>query len=245
MFQPSSPCLRSMGNATRLFILKSPGPEVTEIEIERRLRAVIPNAALEVVALPEVPNIRLALLQQSYPQHLLDSDAVAKIMDTPMYWAFCWASGQVLARFIMDNPHYVKGRRVLDFGAGSGVVAIAAAIAGARAVVVCDTDPLALLACRHNAKLNGVDLALAHSWESYEGTIDLILAADVLYDRANLSWLQVFLQRAPSVLVADSRIRDFTAENYRPLSSSRSSTLPDLDESQEFRQVKVYLGSRA
>ena len=104
---------------------------MTRVELSRRLSAVIPNAALEVVALPEVPRIRLALLQESYPQHSLDSDTVVSIMNTPMYWAFCWASGQVLARFIMDNPQYVKGRRVLDFGAGSGVVAVAAAIAGA------------------------------------------------------------------------------------------------------------------
>ncbi len=217
---------------------------MTRSELSRRLSAVIPNADLEVVALPEVPGIRLALLQQSYPQHLLDNDTVAKIMNTPMYWAFCWASGQVLARFILDNPHYVKGRRVLDFGAGSGVVAVAAAIAGARSVVVCDTDPLALLACTCNAELNGVVLEYASSLDSYSGEIDIILASDVLYDRANLSWLQVFLNRAPSVLVADSRVRDFSAENYQLLSANSSYTFPDLDESQEFRRVKVYLGCR-
>jgi hypothetical protein len=71
------------------------------------------------------------------------------------------------------------------------------------------------------------------------------VASDVLYDRANLAWLQVFLDRAPSVLVADSRIRNFEAENYRLLSASSGYTFPDLDESQEFRQVKVYLGSRS
>jgi len=217
-------------------------PSATSVELCRRLRAVIPDAALEVMALPNVPNIRLALLQQSYPQHLLDSESITKIMNTPMYWAFCWASGQVLARLIMDNPHYVKGQRVLDFGAGSGVAAIAAALSGARTVVVCDNDPLALLACQYNAQLNGVTLELAPAFESYEGAIDIILASDVLYDRGNLSWLQVFLKRAPSILVADSRIRDFRAENYRLISVSSSSTLPDLDESQEFRQVKVYLG---
>jgi predicted nicotinamide N-methyase len=217
---------------------------MTRSELRRRLSAVIPNADLEVVALPEVPEIRLALLQQAYPQHLLDNDTVVKIMNSPMYWAFCWASGQVLARFILDNPHYVKGRRVLDFGAGSGVVAVAAAIAGARSVVVCDTDPLALLACACNAELNGVVLEYASSLDSYSGEIGIILASDVLYDRANLSWLQVFLNRAPSVLVADSRVRDFSAENYQLMSASSSYTFPDLDESQEFRRVKVYLGCR-
>ena len=217
---------------------------MTRSELRRRLSAVIPNADLEVVALPEVPEIRLALLQQAYPQHLLDNDTVVKIMNSPMYWAFCWASGQVLARFILDNPHYVKGRRVLDFGAGSGVVAVAAAIAGARSVVVCDTDPLAQLACACNAELNGVVLEYASSLDSYSGEIGIILASDVLYDRANLSWLQVFLNRAPSVLVADSRVRDFSAENYQLMSASSSYTFPDLDESQEFRRVKVYLGCR-
>ena len=192
-----------------------------------------------------MPNIRLALLQPSYPQHLLDSEAATKIMNTPMYWALCWASGQVWARLIMDSPHYVKGLRVLDFGAGSGVAGIAAALAGASEVVVCDNDPLALLACKHNAQLNGVTLKLSPALESCEGAIDIILASDVLYDRGNLGWLEVFLRRAPSVLVADSRIRDFRAENYQLISTRSSYTLPDLDESQEFRQVKVYLGRGA
>ena len=69
---------------------------MTRSELSRRLSAVIPNADLEVVALPEVPGIRLALLQQSYPQHLLDNDTVAKIMNTPMYWAILHSLGGIL-----------------------------------------------------------------------------------------------------------------------------------------------------
>ena len=72
------------------------------------------------------------------------------------FWAFCWASGQLLARYVLDHPELVRGRRVLDFGCGSGVVAIAAALAGAESAVACDCDPLALEAARANAALNGV-----------------------------------------------------------------------------------------
>ncbi|MGK9568459.1 50S ribosomal protein L11 methyltransferase, partial [Salmonella enterica subsp. enterica] len=88
-----------------------------------------------------------------------------------------------LARFLAEQPQWVKGKRVLDVGAGSGVAAIAAARAGALEVVACDLDPLALAACRANAQLNDVQLGYSSDFFAEADRFDLILVADVLYDR--------------------------------------------------------------
>ena len=166
-------------------------------------------------------------------------------MENPLYWVFCWASGQVLARFLLDNPQLVRGKRVLDFGCGSGVVAIAAGLAGAREVLACDIDSLALAATRFNAQLNGVELQLADDYFAVDGDIDLIIVADVLYDRENFSWLQRFVERAPQVLIADSRVKNFDHPPYSQIDRRESCTLPDLDESPEFRDVRIYLADQA
>ncbi|PID55045.1 MAG: protein methyltransferase [Gammaproteobacteria bacterium] len=209
-------------------------------ELNQALGRVIPGAYLEAITLPEVPPLQLYLLNANYPQQNLDAEAVAFIMNNPLYWVFCWASGQVLARLILREPERVKGRRVVDFGSGSGVVAIAAAMAGASEVIACDTDPVALAACEANAALNQVTLALSDDFSVIDGDVDVITAADVLYDRANLPWLSLFSERATSVLMADSRMPDFELRPYELIARRTSSTWPDLDESQTFRQVRVY-----
>ncbi len=205
------------------------------------LREILPGAALEETALPATPAIRLLLLEAGYPQGELSPEAVRRVMENPLYWVFCWASGQVLARLLLDQPQWVRGRRVLDFGCGSGVVAIAAALAGAREVIACDIDPLALAATRSNARRNRVDIALSDDFYRVSGEIDLIIVADVLYDRANLEWLDRFTARADKVLIADSRVKDFRHPRYRQIARHTSCTLPDLDESAEFRDVRIYL----
>ena len=78
------------------------------------------------------------------------------IIDRPAYWAFCWASGQVTARFLLDNPSICKNKTVIDFGSGSGVLSVAAALTGAASVIACDSDADARAAILENAKLNQV-----------------------------------------------------------------------------------------
>ena len=208
--------------------------------LESHLRAILPGASLSVQSLQEVPELRLLLLADDYPQGDLSPEQMARVMDNPLYWVFCWASGQVLARYLLDRPELVRGRRVLDFGCGSGVVAVAAAIAGAGEVLACDIDPLALEATSVNAALNGVELALYPDYFEVGGPLDLILVADVLYDRENFPWLRRFLERAPEVLIADSRVKNFDEPPYRQVALRESCTLPDLDESAEFRDVRIY-----
>ena len=214
---------------------------LVDAELTQCLSAALPGARIESMPLPLSPEISLYLLNSDYPQHQLLPEQMLYLMENPLYWTFCWASGQVLARHLLQNPELVRGLSVLDFGCGSGVVGIAAALAGAQRVIACDIDPLALRAAARNAALNGVDLNLVADFADAAGDIDLIIVADVLYDIENLPWLQRFLSRAPSVLMADSRIKDFNMHPYRRVKQCEASTLPDLDESPEFRQVSIYL----
>ncbi len=172
-------------------------------------------------------------------------DETRRILEEPPYWSFCWASGLALARFLAEQPHWVKGKRVLDFGAGSGVAGIAAAKAGALEVVACDLDPLAIAACKANADLNDVRLNYSADFFAEADRFDLILVADVLYDRANLPLLDHFLRRGREALVADSRVRDFQHPAYERLDMLHALTLPDLAEPHEFRDVSLYHAVRA
>lgn len=208
-----------------------------------RLQRVLRHARAEPTRLPEVPEIILYLLNQDFSNAALTDDEARAVLEYPAYWMFCWASGQVLARHLLDNPDPVRGRRVLDFGSGSGVAGIAAAIAGAAQVIACDLDPDARLATRCNAALNNVEIEVRDDFEAITEPLDIILVADVLYDRENLAWLPRFLDRAPTVLLADSRIKDFSMPGYTRLGSRLSTTWPDLDEHNEFRQVNLYRGS--
>ncbi len=200
------------------------------------------HARADSQCLPQVPDLRLYLLNADYPQQQLSAEEIEAVMHYPAYWAFCWASGQVLAEFLLGNPQWVQGKRVLDFGSGSGVAGIAAAKAGAARVIACDIDPDAQIATAANAALNGVTVEVRGDYDEVDEPIDIILVADVLYDRSNFPWLARFLARAPQVLVADSRVKDFEFPGYRFLKQRQSCTLPDLDESAEFREVRLYLG---
>lgn len=116
--------------------------------------------------------------------------------------------------------------------------------AGALEVVACDLDPIALASCKANAELNGVTLAYSADFFAEADRFDLILVADVLYDRANLPLLDQFLSRGKAALVADSRVRDFQHPLYERLGILEALTLPDLAEPWEFRRVSLYHAAR-
>jgi predicted nicotinamide N-methyase len=208
------------------------------------IQKMLPDAGLSIQVLPQCPEIKLWLVDPIPMQRPFSQAEILAIQAYPAYWAFCWASGQVLARHLLDNPELVKGKRVMDFGAGSGVVAIAAIMAGAKQVIACDIDPDALLSCQENAKLNHVEFELHTDLFTFNQDIDVLIAADVLYDKANLPLLEVFHDKAAAVLVADSRIKDFDFPLYQAIGQADSFTVPDLDELAEFRLVNLYRTSR-
>lgn len=122
----------------------------------------------------------------------------------PPFWAFAWAGGQGLARYLLDHPETVRGRRVIDFASGSGLVAIAAKLAGADEVVAADIDPWSETAARLNAGLNGVSFAFTgDDIVGSERAADVYLAGDVFYDKSFadllLPWFEA-LERAGAVV---------------------------------------------
>lgn len=207
------------------------------------MAALLGDARLSITSLPET-DIRLWLIDAANMDRAFNPEETQRILEDPPYWCFCWASGLVLARWLAEHPDWVRGKRVLDFGSGSGVAAIAAAKAGASEVVACDLDPLALAACRANAALNDVQLGYSENFFNEPDRYDLIIVADVLYDRANLPLLDNFLSRGQIALVADSRVRDFQHPLYQRLDILDACTWPDLAEPAEFRRVSLYQARR-
>jgi predicted nicotinamide N-methyase len=209
--------------------------------LTEKVRRILPDARIVLTALPQIPSIRLYLLSEDYPQGRLSPGEAEKIMSEPPYWSFCWASGQILAGWILQNKEVVAGQTVLDFGAGSGVVAIAAALAGAQQVVAVDVDPLAREAIQVNADLNKVHVQVADDFEKAAAAgIEVLFAADVLYDKENFPFLKRFARAACQVYVADSRVRDLSVAPYRKIGGGTSVSRPDLDEPAEFGQVSIY-----
>jgi len=209
------------------------------------IRKTLSKARIVPAVLPDCGGLQLYLLAEDFPRAPLSPEEMETALHEPAYWIFCWASGLGLARRILREPGLVRGKKVLDFGAGSGVVACAAALAGAREVVVCDIDPASLRACAANAALNGVEVRLEGDFFALAEDFDLVLAADVLYDKANHGFLAAFLARAPEVLVADSRVKNLQVPPYVLIGEDDAGTLPDLNEFDEFRQVRFYQGRRA
>lgn len=216
---------------------------VLQAALQERAQSALRAARLEPLTLPQCTAISLFLLNADFSSAALTPKEMDAAMNMPCYWLFCWASGQVLASHILEHPELVQGKTVADFGAGSGVVAIACALAGAHKVYACDIDEDARHACLLNAALNKVDLQTVCTLDEITEKLDLVTVADVLYDRDNLPLLPMFLRHAPHVLLADSRLRNMPDSTYRLLEERASSTLPDLDEHAEFRRVRVYQAS--
>lgn len=161
------------------------------------------ESELEVLAPFLCPELRLRLLPPGAKSwHATDPAA----LDMP-YWAFAWPGGQVLARYLLDHPDRVRGRRVLDFGSGCALEGIAAAKAGAR-VLCADIDPLAARFAQRNAELNAVQLDVTTGdLIGRDVQVDVILAGDACYApelaARLLPWLSAQAARGAVVLVGD------------------------------------------
>ena len=201
---------------------------------------VLDGVRIEPRTLPQVPEISLFLMQDEYPEHSLQQADYQRLMEAPPYWAFCWGGGQALARWILDNPGEVRGRKVVDFGAGSGVAGIAAAKVGASDVLCVDIDEDALVACHRNAQLNGVALRTAPSMSLQNG--ELLLAADVCYEDEGYSGVISHMMSGGQVIVAESRLRDLSERfpQLRLVKQIQVRTLPDLAESENYDLVHIF-----
>lgn len=157
---------------------------------------------------PHVPEIRLHLADEAHELWLKTEEELAEIGLPPPFWAFAWAGGQGLARYLIDQPGTVRGHDVLDFAAGSGLVGIAALKAGAHKVLCADIDPFCKAAIGMNSAANGVrpDFT-ARDLVGEDRGWDVVLAGDVFYDRAFAArivpWFQALAARGALVLVGD------------------------------------------
>ncbi|HVO16856.1 MAG TPA: 50S ribosomal protein L11 methyltransferase [Alphaproteobacteria bacterium] len=164
------------------------------------------NTAVEAPRL--VPEIELHLASEITPIWEATEASLEQAGLPPPYWAFAWAGGQALARYILDNPETVRGRVVLDFGAGSGLVAIAAAKAGAARVIAADIDDFAAAAIRLNAAHNNV--VVERVTDDVIGRVegfDAVLVGDMCYERPLAdrveAWLRELAARGTAVLIGD------------------------------------------
>jgi predicted nicotinamide N-methyase len=165
------------------------------------------NTAVEVP--PLLPELRLYLASEVTPLWQATEESLARGAVPPPYWAFAWAGGQALARYLLDHPETVAGRTVLDFGSGSGLVAIAAARAGARHVLAAEIDHFAIAAIAANAALNDVAVQVtpADLIGASDANWDVVTAGDVCYEREMaervVPWLRMLAGRGCLVLLGD------------------------------------------
>ena len=131
--------------------------------------------------------------------------------------------------FLKENRKaLISGKKVLDFGSGSGVVALAAARDGAERVIGCDSDKDALEAIRANAELNRVPIEVIRSLGELKGEVDIILVADLLYDFENFPLVDRFFDYTDQILLGDSRIKHFQHPRYHQVDHITSETIRDL-----------------
>jgi predicted nicotinamide N-methyase len=166
------------------------------------------RAETRLTPVPHAPEINLHVADEATALWQRTEEELGSIGLPPPFWAFAWAGGQALARYVLDHPEAVRGRSVLDFASGSGLVAIAAAKAGAAQVLACDIDPFAIAAIRLNAAANGVaiDPVLA-DLVGGDGGWDAVLAGDVCYEkdlaRRAVAWFAFLRRRGATVLIGD------------------------------------------
>ena len=173
---------------------------------ERAASFIRENTAL--IAPPHVPEIRLHLADEAHDLWHRTEEELHAIGLPPPFWAFAWAGGQGLARHVLDNPGLVEAKRVLDFAAGSGLVAIAAAKAGASHVLAADIDPFCAAAVALNTHENGVAIAFTgEDLVGQAGEWDVVLAGDVFYDKvfaaSLLPWFAALKANGTDILVGD------------------------------------------
>jgi predicted nicotinamide N-methyase len=172
-------------------------------------RAAFVRRNTAITAPPLVPEISLYLATGITAIWQATEDTLARSALPPPFWAFAWAGGQALARFLLDHPERVAGRSVLDFGAGSGIVAIAAAKAGAASVLASEIDHFAAAAIAANAALNDVAIAVTTTdlLDTVDARWEVVTAGDVCYERPMadrvMGWLRGLAARGTLVLLGD------------------------------------------
>ncbi|HWC63993.1 MAG TPA: methyltransferase [Rhizomicrobium sp.] len=199
------------------------------------------RANAELMSPPLVPEIGLYLATEVVPLWKKTEEELAETGVPPPYWAFAWAGGQALARYVLDHPELVQGKRVLDFGAGSGLVALAAAKAGAACALAADIDKFSIAAIKANAEANA--LSVTTTVEDMVGSnqaFDVILVGDMCYERPLAERLMAWLVKSDArILLGDPGRSYFPKEGLTRLAQYNVATTRELED-REIRETGVW-----
>ena len=206
--------------------------------LEGRRAFILENTRIQPP--PHTPELTLHLADEVTPIWRLTEEALAEIGLPPPFWAFAWAGGQALARYVLDHPEEVAGKRVIDFASGSGIVGIAAMKARAGHVLAADIDPFCGAALAVNSELNGVrlDYTDQNLLETPPPDVDVILAGDICYEKPRadqvMNWLAAAHVRGARILIGDPGRSYFPRVGLEKLAEYEVQTTRELED----REVK-------
>ncbi|HEY4125010.1 MAG TPA: methyltransferase [Rhizomicrobium sp.] len=195
----------------------------------------------ELIAPPLVPEIRLHLATEVVPLWRKTEEELEQMGVPPPYWAFAWAGGQALSRYILDHPHEVAGKHVLDFGSGSGMISIACMMAGAAHVLAADIDVYAVNSIALNGEANNVHVEVtSDDLIGRDCVWDVILVGDMCYERPLAERLLAWLQGSGArVLLGDPGRSYFPKSGVEKLATYHVQTTRELED-REIRETSVY-----
>jgi len=211
--------------------------------LEGRRAFILENTRLQRP--PHTPELILHLADEITPIWRMTEEALAEIGLPPPFWAFAWAGGQALARYILDHPEEVAGKRVIDFASGSGIVGVAAMKAGAGHVLGADIDPFCGAALALNSEANGVRTEFTDRdlLEEPAPETDVILAGDICYEKPLaqkvMDWLAAAHVRGTRVLIGDPGRSYFPRVGLEKLAEYQVPTTRELED-QEIKKTAVW-----
>ncbi len=182
-----------------------------------------------------VPEVRLYMATEGTPLWKMTKEDLQQALDEPPFWAFAWPGSQGLARYILDNPGFVKDKRVVDFASGCGLAAIAAMLAGAKSALAIDIDPIALVATGLNAEINGVKVKTKEIVDMTKpfSKADILVAGDVCYQQAMsaavVRWLRYCVEEDKTVFLADPGRAYVPEDGMKKITAYDVPVPPDLE----------------
>jgi len=200
-------------------------------------------ANTRLLPVPLVPEIRLHLAHEAVPIWQKTEEELGEIGLPPPYWAFAWAGGQALSRYVLDHPETVRGRQVLDLASGSGLVAIAAAQAGAASVLASDIDAFAVAAIGLNSAANAVAVSAtgADLLAAPPQPFDTLLVGDLFYERELatrlLAWLEAARAQGSMVLIGDPGRSYLPKPRLEPIAEYRVTQTRELEDAETKRST--------
>ena len=203
------------------------------------------RANTKLMAPPLVPEIKLHLAEESLPIWRKTEEELGEINVPPPFWAFAWAGGQALARYLLDNAQLMRGKTVLDLGSGSGLTAIAAMQAGALSALASDIDMLSLAAIDLNASANGVAVSTSSEdqLKAPPRDADVILVGDLFYERALAEAVSAYIEAAARggalVLIGDPQRSYFPKGRFEQAAEYRVPVTRELEDA-EIKQTAVW-----